>query len=56
VVENYGEVMTTDCFAGVVNLGRLKQKGQAKATAMTGISGVPRNYMKILLSQENRGF
>lgn len=40
VVENYGGVMTTDCFAGVVNLGRLKHKGRAKATAMTGIGGV----------------
>lgn len=56
VVENHGVVMTTDCFSGVVNLGRLKSKGQAKATAMTGINGVPRKYMKILLSQENRGF
>jgi Heterokaryon incompatibility protein (HET) len=56
MVENYSGFMTTDCFAGVVNLGRLKQKGQAKATAMTGINGVPRRYMKILLRQENTGF
>ena len=56
VVENYGGVITTDCFAGVVNLGGLKQKGQAKATAMIGIDGTPRKYMEILLSQENRGF
>jgi hypothetical protein len=60
VVESYSGVMTTDCFAGVVNLGRLKQKGrekgQAKATAMTGINGTPRGYMKIQLKQGNRGF
>lgn len=56
VVQNYGGAMTTDLFAGVVNLGRLKQKGQAKAMAMTGIQGVPRKYMKILLRQENSGF
>ena len=56
VVNNYGKMMTTDCFAGVVNLGRLNQKGQAKATAMTGIQGVPRKYMRIQLSQGNRGF
>jgi len=34
----------------------LKQRGLAKATAMTGIIGVPRKYMKIQLNQENRGF
>jgi len=58
VVENYDGVMTTDCFAGVVNLGLVKQKGhgQAKAIAMTGIIGAPRNYMKILLKQEDTGF
>ena len=26
------------------------------ATAMTGIDGTPRKYMKIMLRQENRGF
>ncbi|KAL9120146.1 MAG: hypothetical protein Q9187_003304, partial [Circinaria calcarea] len=56
VVENYSGAITTDCFAGVVNLGRLKQKGQAKAIAMTGINGIPRKYMKILLSQGNGNF
>lgn len=43
VVENYGGFLTTDCFGGVVNLGRVKpkdyEKGQAKATAMTGMTG-----------------
>ncbi|KAF1837630.1 hypothetical protein BDW02DRAFT_576916 [Decorospora gaudefroyi] len=53
VVENYSGKMTTDCFAGVVNLGRLKSKGQAKAKAMTGLSGVPKKYMKIRLSQRS---
>ena len=58
VMENYGGVMTTDCFAGVVHLGRLKKKRQAKASAMTGLQGVPRKYMKILLRQssEHKGF
>lgn len=56
MVENSSGFMTTDCFAGVVSLGRLKQKGQVKATAMTGINGVPRKYMKILLRQQNTGF
>jgi hypothetical protein len=56
VVVNHGKLLTTDCFAGVANLGRLKPKGLAKATALTGINGVPRKYMKILLNGENRGF
>ncbi|KEF51132.1 uncharacterized protein A1O9_12746 [Exophiala aquamarina CBS 119918] len=56
VVENPSVVMTTDCFAGVVNMGFLGQKGQAKARAMTGVSGVPRQYMSIRLNQDNRGF
>ncbi|KAF7514062.1 hypothetical protein GJ744_004387 [Endocarpon pusillum] len=49
VVESYSGLMTTDCFAGVVPLGRLKKNGQAKAWAMTGIDGVPKKYMKIKL-------
>ena len=56
VVENHDGIMTTECFAGVVNLGRLKQNGRAKATAMTGITGTPRNYMKITLKESNGGF
>ncbi|CZR64380.1 uncharacterized protein PAC_14278 [Phialocephala subalpina] len=56
VVANHSKPLTTDCFAAVVNLGRLKQNGQAKALAMSGINGVPRKYMKILLNQENKGF
>ncbi|KAF2845301.1 hypothetical protein T440DRAFT_483472 [Plenodomus tracheiphilus IPT5] len=53
VVENYSGPMTTDCFAGVVQLGRLKRKGQAKAEAVVGIKGTPRKYMNIRLKQED---
>ncbi|KAH7384007.1 heterokaryon incompatibility protein-domain-containing protein [Pyrenochaeta sp. MPI-SDFR-AT-0127] len=59
VVANYPGTMTTDIFAGVVRLGRLKPKGQAKADAIVNLKGVPRKYMKIKLnqvSQENTGF
>ncbi|KAH8803356.1 heterokaryon incompatibility protein-domain-containing protein [Xylogone sp. PMI_703] len=59
VVENYGGELTTDCFAGVVNLGRLEEKGRVKALAMTGIQGAPQKYMRIVLRQdsgESRGF
>ncbi|KAE9366385.1 hypothetical protein N431DRAFT_562939 [Stipitochalara longipes BDJ] len=60
VVENYNSVMTTDCFAGVVNLGRLRPKGREKgqiiSMATTGIEGVPRKYMNIVLSRQNTGF
>jgi hypothetical protein len=49
-------IMTTDCFSGVVKMGRLNKKGLAKASAMTSIIGTPRKYMKITLRQENRGF
>ncbi|CAM1505828.1 Fc.00g114650.m01.CDS01 [Cosmosporella sp. VM-42] len=57
VAEIPREALTTDCFAGVVNLGSLKKgKHQARALAMTGIKGVPRKYMKIELMQDNRGY
>ncbi|KAF2834747.1 hypothetical protein M501DRAFT_1020538 [Patellaria atrata CBS 101060] len=52
VVEDYSGDMTTDCFAGVVKLGKLKAKGQAKTIAMTGVKGAPRKYMKIRLRQQ----
>ncbi|KAK2606330.1 hypothetical protein QQS21_003261 [Conoideocrella luteorostrata] len=45
--------MATDCLASVVHIGRLKQNGQAKTQALTGIKGTPRKYMKITL-EENR--
>ena len=56
VVENDARIMTTDCFAGVAILGRLKEKGRAKAAATTGIDGVPKKYMKIRLQQGNGDF
>lgn len=56
VVENSNRPVTTDCFAGVVELGRLKQKGFAKTMAETGINGVPQKYMKIKLTEGPGGF
>jgi hypothetical protein len=55
VVENYNGPLGTDCFAGVICLGRVSQKGQVKCEALTGLKGAPRKYMKILLHQGNRG-
>lgn len=49
-------IMTTDCFSGVVNMGRLGKMGKAKTSAMASIIGTPRKYMKITLRKENRGF
>ncbi|RMZ67601.1 Heterokaryon incompatibility 6 OR allele [Pyrenophora seminiperda CCB06] len=51
VVENYSGTPTTDVFAGVVNLGRLNTKGHAKSTAVIGVKGSPKKYMKIRLFQ-----
>lgn len=59
VVEDYPGPMTTDCFAGVVCLGRLKPKGQAKAEAIVNLKGIPRKYIKIKLikvTEENSSF
>ncbi|KAM5344910.1 hypothetical protein ACJ41O_010772 [Fusarium nematophilum] len=56
VVESDNQIMTTDCFAGVLNLGRLKKDGRAKAAAMTGLIGTPRKFIKIRLSQGNGDF
>jgi hypothetical protein len=55
VIADRSGFLTTDCFAGVVHLGRLKND-QAKAMATTGITGAPRNYMKIRLVQQTTGF
>ncbi|EUC47787.1 hypothetical protein COCMIDRAFT_3267 [Bipolaris oryzae ATCC 44560] len=49
VAENDSGNPTTDCFAGVICLGRLKAKGQAKSSAVTGVKGSPKKYMKIRL-------
>ncbi len=56
IVPNTTKLLTTDCFAAVVNLGRLKQKGMAKAIATTGLLGSPRKYIRISVNQGNRGF
>jgi len=50
---SYSRLMTTDCFAGVVQLGRLKPKGVAKTDAVTGLIRKPRQYMTIQLRQDN---
>ncbi|KAF2748416.1 hypothetical protein M011DRAFT_348347 [Sporormia fimetaria CBS 119925] len=51
VVENSARIMTTDCFSGVLRLGRLKDGGRTKTPAHVGIKGTPRKYMRIHLSQ-----
>ncbi|CZT13120.1 uncharacterized protein RAG0_16705 [Rhynchosporium agropyri] len=56
VVANHNNPMTTDCFAAVVNLGRLKPKGLAKAFAVTGLLRTPKKYMRIVLNNSDRGF
>lgn len=56
VVESDDQITTTDCFAGVLNLGRLKKKGRAKTMAMVGVIGTPRKLMKIELRQGNGDF
>ncbi|KAF2277347.1 uncharacterized protein EI97DRAFT_432226 [Westerdykella ornata] len=56
MVENSSSIRTTDCFAGVVRLGRLKQKdekGWARAQARTGIKGNPRKYMTIHVTRQS---
>ncbi|KAF3915103.1 hypothetical protein ABW20_dc0100284 [Dactylellina cionopaga] len=53
------KLLTSDVFAGVVNLGHLhrKEEGLAKSKAITGLDGTPREYMTIKLKkQDNRGF
>lgn len=59
VVANHSKLMTTDVFAGVINLGPMKQKKRAlaKATALTGIGKTPRKYMRLQLHHvHNREF
>ena len=53
VMASYSKLLTTDCFAGVVQLGRLRPNGVAKTDATTGLIGKPRKYMTIRLRQEN---
>ncbi|EWG38298.1 hypothetical protein FVEG_01555 [Fusarium verticillioides 7600] len=56
LVESDNQVASTDCFAGVLNLGSLKKEGRAKTRAMTGLIGTPRKFMKIRLAQGNGDF
>lgn len=56
VMVNHNKKLTTDIFAGVVHLGRLKPKGFAKAVATTNIFGSPKSYMKVTLHQDTRGW
>lgn len=64
VAAKQSRLMSTDCFAGVVNLGDLepynekkqKHEGLAKTKARIGVNGHPRQYMQISLSQGNAGF
>lgn len=55
VLGPHNRPMTTDCFAGVVRLGRLVHRGPralASPYAMTGIRGLPRPYMEVRLRHE----
>lgn len=56
VAAKNSKLLSTDIFAAVVNLGRLNQKGLAKATAITGLMGTPHKFMKIQINKDNRGF
>ncbi|TID18925.1 hypothetical protein E6O75_ATG06046 [Venturia nashicola] len=49
VVKSHDKLMTTDCFAGVINLGHLRQKTEASAStgALTGIDKTPHKCMRI---------
>jgi hypothetical protein len=52
VAANPEKLQTTDVFAGVINLGRLKEDGRVRTSAETGILGTPRWYMKMNVVQE----
>ncbi|KAI9055679.1 hypothetical protein LZ554_000622 [Drepanopeziza brunnea f. sp. 'monogermtubi'] len=54
VVPSNSKLLTTDCFAAVLNLGRLKNS-MAKTLAITGLVGAPKKYMKIVLTQDKKG-
>jgi hypothetical protein len=59
VRNNNRNLMTTDCFSGVVRLGKLGENGEARTPASTGIIGFPRRYMTVQLVKEdlcNSGF
>lgn len=56
IVANHNRKLTTDIFAGVVNLGRLKSKGLVKSIAVTGFTGSPKKYARIQLKSDERGW
>jgi hypothetical protein len=59
VTNNNRNLMTTDCFSGVVRLGKLGENGKAKTTASIGTTVSPRRYMTVQLDKEdlcNSGF
>jgi hypothetical protein len=55
VAANPERIMTTDVFAGVVNLGFLRPKARVKTPAITGLSGSPRQYIKFMPRREPGG-
>lgn len=58
VVEGHSGVITTECFAGVMKLGKTDTKGRAKAEATTGLKGTPRKFasVRLLQSISNNGY
>jgi hypothetical protein len=56
VVDNYEGEVTTQLFAGVINLGLLSRRGQAKANATTGLAGSPRKFMDIQFTKGDDEF
>lgn len=59
IIANHTRPLTTDCFSGVVNLGRLKPEGVASVQATTGILGAPKQIMTLTLHatpDEKKGF
>lgn len=57
VSASHKSLMTTDCFSGVINLGRLRgTRGLVKTTATTGLIGAPREYLTVKLLQSDKDF
>ncbi|KAK5651434.1 hypothetical protein OQA88_12522 [Cercophora sp. LCS_1] len=59
IIANHTRPLTTDCFSGVVDLGRLKPEGLATVHATTGILGTPKKIMTLTLHATpdgNKGF
>jgi hypothetical protein len=54
VANSSRQLMTTDCFSGVVRLGKLGEHDEAKTTASTGITRrSPQRYMTVQLDTED---